>query len=137
MVTFDSRTATAVLPSEQITASVFARSALDHNATLSLQMLDVNLAVIDTQSVGVTFNNGWNRFSLTRTVPAACVAVSFRVILGTANTAVFLAAPQVEPGPLATAWGTGGAAPVVAIDSFACSSPRFPLTSCELNLIEV
>jgi hypothetical protein len=136
-ITFEPGKATVVLPNETITASIYLRANTTHGATLQMQMLDADLVVLDTQSVPASLTADWARFSITRTVPTGCAAIRFRVMLGSANTAVYMAAPQVEAGSVATAWETGGGAPVVVIDQMPASSPIFPLRNCSLKLLEV
>lgn len=136
-LTFEDKTGTAVFPNEQVTASLYARCNSTHSGTLLMQMCDVDLNVIDTQSVPIAINSSWQRFSITRSVPAECTAVKFRLLLGTANTAVYLAAPQFESGPLATTWEPGGGAPVVVMNELTTASPRFPYRDVSLTLLEV
>lgn len=134
---FEDKTGTAVFPNEQVTASIYARCNSAHSATLVMQMCNADLQVIETQSIPINITTDWQRFAMTRTVPTDCAAVKFRLLLGSANTAVYLAASQFESGPIATEWEPGGGAPVVVIDSLVTASPRYPLRDASLSLLEV
>lgn len=135
-VPWEDKTGTAVFPNESLTASVYARCGSTHTASLQLQMCDADLAVLSTQSVAMAITATWQRFTITRTTPATAAAVKMHVILGSANTPVYLAAPQLEAGSAATSWEPGGGAPVVVFSDLTAGTPQSPLRHVSVTLLE-
>lgn len=84
----------------------------------------------------------WTRISHTFTpeTPAVSVFPSLEYVQGTASlatTSVEVANPQLEYGQEATEPTLGGGSVTVAIDALETHSPRYPLQSVTLSLLEV
>lgn len=143
LVRFDTRHRTPVLPLETITCSVYA--AISGTATgtvngaLELKYFDsTGVQVSTTQSVTIGLTDTWERFSITRTVPAGTASVEFAVRGGnsTPQEQHFLMAPQVEAGGSVTDWEPGGGAPNMIIEDMPSPSPRYPMRNATVKLVE-
>ena len=139
-VTFDRGRPIPVLPNETVTASVYLNPSVPDETPVTLQLdwFDVNGDSL-TPTVGASFNpsSGWNRYVLPNAAPpSGAVSCRFSIGLIDPDQAVYIAAPQVEAGPQATAWEMGGAALEVLPDQLETESPRFPLRNATLTLLE-
>jgi hypothetical protein len=133
----DEKKKTTVFPGEEITGSIWMKTALNPvTVPILFDWYDINGTQTSSTQVACNVTNVWTRFSITRTVP---VGVSRAVFAGfTTNTteSIDLAAAQLEQGPTATEWQIGGGAPVVNVDQLSNVSPYFPMTNCTLSLLE-
>jgi hypothetical protein len=77
----------------------------------------------------------WTRFSLTGTPPANAY-LGFFAMYSSSTVEVRIAAAQVELGSSATAWDQGGGDLMVLIDQMPATSPRYPLMTATLGLLE-
>jgi hypothetical protein len=140
-VRFDHDKFIPVLPGEAITASVWLGSPQGVpylGATIQLDWFDKDKQPLTpTVSPAFDITPTWTMHMLSNiTPPAGAAACRFSIGLTSTNTTVYLAAPQVEAGAVATEFEVGGAAPEVLIDQIETPSPRFPLRDATLTLLE-
>lgn len=139
-VRFDHDKYVTVLPDEIISASVWlgAPPGVPYaGVALRLDWFDEDQQPLSPTVSEVFSIEPWVRQTLPGAAPpAGAVACRFSVVLASTNTTVFLAAPQVESGPVVTDFEVGGAAPEVLVDQLSTSSPVFPLRDATLTLLE-
>lgn len=129
-----------VLPGEALSASVWLRSEGTHTGA--------KIHFDGTDRYGQRFSDAtfnlpdltteWQRFTVPAYAPPANAAgVTMFVQLGADDSfPVYVAAPQLETGPVVTGWEIGGGAPEVLMDQLESTSPRFPLRDATLTLLE-
>lgn len=135
---FDQQKLVPLMPNETLTASVYLRSDLAHSGWLRVSWYDADRAFISNTDVPISLATEWQRhWSTFHEAPSDAVGAMFTLVLGSANTAVYVAAPQLEAdAPFPTEWQIGGGAPVVLVDQLPTTSGRFPLRNASLNLLE-
>lgn len=133
---FDSVQGTPLFPLEQFTGSVYVKGSSAVAASLTVDYYDrygVFLSSATPEAASVT--TSWARYTITRTAPANAATAVLGVI-AVPTTTMRLAAPQLEPGAVVSAWDLGGGAPLVLVDQLPSSSPRFPLMNATITLLE-
>jgi hypothetical protein len=123
---WDNKNMVTVIPGEQITFSVYMKSATAFLVHLGLDWYDRSqLQISPSADSAPNTPTAWTRLSVTATVPAN-VAMC-RPYLYTSNVTddIYLAAAQLELGAAATSWELGGGAPVVLFDQLSDASARY------------
>lgn len=135
---FDRGPRTPVLNSEQITASIYVKADVSAPMHMSLRRFDKFGVEITPAPAWIAFTatTSWQRFSMTETEPSNVCSVQFQVSADNDDTAINLAAAQVESGATATAWEIGGGSARVLIDQLDTVSPRYPIQQASLTLLE-
>ena len=134
---FDDKKKSTVQVGEVIVGSLYAKASSSMAASLVIDWFDRSgTQVGGLTPVAMSMTTSWQRFQVTGTVPAG--AYSCRLAAYTATNApdITFAAAQLELGSTPTAWSLGGGAPVVVIDQLSTTSPYFPLTSCQMTILE-
>lgn len=136
---FDRGIRTPVLAGEQITASVYAKADVASTPChLTIHRYDkfgVEITPLPSW-IPITVGTSWTRYSMTETEAAGVCSVMFEFISDTDDTAINLAAAQLETGAAATAWEIGGGSARVLIDELSTTSPRYPIQQASLTLLE-
>jgi hypothetical protein len=135
---FDEVYKTPVFPEETVTCSIYARSDVAQTVELVLDYNDRDLSQFGSSPrYAFPVTTGWTRLDMTATVPVNCAAAQFAILSTAAPAApIMFAAPQLEPGSVATEWEQGGASPTVLVDQLTTTSPIFPYFDSSLSLLE-
>lgn len=127
---------TDVFPLESITHSVYLKGASAVSVDVFIAWYDRDFVFIsNSSSTTHSVTTSWARYEGTKTAPANAV-LGVMTLQATATTTINMAAPQFETGTVATAWGQGGANPLVLIDQLATVSPRYPVSNVTMTLLE-
>lgn len=95
----------------------------------------VNIGNTAASGGGFNLGAGWHRHTITGTAPAGACYVQTGVWANQNN--LFQMGPaQLEIGSSATSWVPGYGTPMVAIESFEASYPRFGLVEVQLTIVE-
>lgn len=127
-----------VFPTEQVTRSVYMRSSagtIDVQSRIQWYKKD-GTAIVSIPTTTHSVGTSWTRFSQTTTAPADAVTGLFHLYTESITNDLFVAAPQLNNGATALAWEQGGGAPLVHVDQLETTSPRYPLSSVNLTLLE-
>lgn len=135
---FDQKKPVPLLEGETLTASVYLRSDIPHSAHLRISWYDEDENYISNSDIPISVGTDWARhWSTYHEAPTNARGALYTIVLGAANTPVYIAAPQLEADAyVPTAWELGGGAPVVLVDQLPAVSHRFPLRNVTLNLLE-
>lgn len=123
---------------ETMTFSLYMRA----DAPVSLNFVgdtvdkyNVTAATAATQVKNVT--TSWARYSMTVTQSGVMAGLRPAIVFPTATTYnLYMAAPQLEIGAVATDFRYGGGSLKVMIDQMTSTSPRFPLNEVDLTILE-
>jgi hypothetical protein len=129
------RKTTVFGPGEEIMGSFYVKSDASLDYEIRLTFYDLAGDAAETWFGSYTATPSWSRPSIQMAVPAD----RFSVVLELCPQAqgVFnVAAPQLEAGTVLTPWGIGGGAPEVVFDQMPTVSPRYPLRTASLTLLE-
>jgi hypothetical protein len=137
-VQFDQQRPAPIVGDEVLTASVYLRADAAYPVILRMAWYDQDRVWISNTDVTVQVDTEWTRYwHAFGEAPDGAAAATFTLVLGTASTQVYVAAPQVEAdAAFPTSWELGGGAPVVLLDQLPSTSLRFPLRDIELSLLE-
>ncbi|GAA1940448.1 hypothetical protein [Amycolatopsis minnesotensis] len=126
-----------VLPGEVITVSFWLKTTGTGTATFGLSTVAPDL----TGSFGtaLTFNNtAWQRLHLTYPVPEDGSVIGLAPYFSGANALDVQIGPgQLEAASEPSPWQAGYGAPEVVITQFDSVSPRFPLVTASLTILEL
>lgn len=96
---------------------------------------NVTAATAATQVKNVT--TSWARYSMTVTQSGVMAGLRPAIVFPTVSTYnVYMAAPQLEVGAVATSFRFGGGSSKILIDQITSTSPRFPLNEVDLTILE-
>lgn len=132
---FDGSKSISVTPLETITVSVYLKSTVGHNVTMTIDWYDRNLGALTSPTNVVAVTTSWARYSFTVTAPSGAALGRLKLSSTTTNE-LTMAASQWESGATATAWDQGGGELRVLVDQMPANSPRFPLMNCSVTLLE-
>lgn len=124
---------------DTVTWSVYMKASTPVTVEMRINILDSDsndtfFFIAGTRSI----TTEWQRFTQTWTFDdTEYIPASFVPTIRTAvDSNLWIAAPQAEYGLAATGWEIGGGAPEVVIDQVPTVSPRYPLRTATLTLLE-
>lgn len=138
-ITFDPTKHVPLMDDETLTASVYLKSDDEYQGVkIRISWFTEDKIFIENQEITVDLGPEWRRYWFTyHEAPVDARAALFSVVLQAADTAVYVAAPQLEAGVTwPSPWELGGGAPVVLLDQLPATSHRFPLRDVTLTLME-
>lgn len=137
-VRFDPNRPVPLLSGDTLTASVYLKADVPYDATLRVAWYDEDKKFLSNTDIPITIANTWSRHWTTyHEAPREAAAAKLSVPLGTADTTVYVAAPQLEVNTSwPSTWEVGGGAPLVLFDQLPTVSGRYPLRDVVITLLE-